>query len=138
MMTALYIICLIYFPSCCVCHNLERERAGEGEGEWSTRQVGRCVCVITRGCIKTGCLAVSCSVASNSLQSYGCQAPLSMGFSRQEYWTRLPFAFQEIFLTQELNPSHQPCRNTLYLLRREHKSQSFKIPLAVSFLLVTW
>ena len=22
----------------------------------------------------------------------GCQAPLSMGFSRQEYWSRLPFA----------------------------------------------
>ena len=29
---------------------------------------------------------------SDSLQPYGpCQAPLSMGFSRQEYWSGLPF-----------------------------------------------
>ena len=32
------------------------------------------------------------------------QAPLSMGFSRQEYWSRLPFPLQGIFLTQGLNP----------------------------------
>ena len=25
------------------------------------------------------------------IQSYVCQAPLSMGFSRQEYWSGLPF-----------------------------------------------
>ena len=24
-------------------------------------------------------------------QTVACQAPLSMGFSRQEYWSRLPF-----------------------------------------------
>ena len=24
-------------------------------------------------------------------QSYACQVPLSMGFSRQEYWSGLPF-----------------------------------------------
>ena len=32
------------------------------------------------------------------------QAPLSMEFSRQEYWSRLPFLPQGIFLTQGLNP----------------------------------
>ena len=32
------------------------------------------------------------------------QAPLSMGFSRQEYWSRLPFPLQGIFLTQGSNP----------------------------------
>ena len=34
------------------------------------------------------------SVMSDSLQPYGlvaCQAPLSMGFSRQEYWSGSPF-----------------------------------------------
>ena len=30
------------------------------------------------------------SVVSDSLQPYGLQAPLSMGFSRQESWSRLP------------------------------------------------
>ena len=39
----------------------------------------------------------SCTVA--------CLAPLSMGFSRQEYWCRLHFLFQEIFPTQGSNPS---------------------------------
>ena len=33
----------------------------------------------------------SCSVVSNSLWPHGHQAPLSMGFSRQEYWSGLPF-----------------------------------------------
>ena len=38
-----------------------------------------------------GC--VECSVMSDSLQSHGLsrQAPLSTGFSRHEYWSRLPF-----------------------------------------------
>ena len=31
------------------------------------------------------------------------QASLSMGFSRQEYWSGLPFPIQGIFLTQESN-----------------------------------
>ena len=30
------------------------------------------------------------SIVSDSLQHYGLQAPLSMGFSRQEYWSGLP------------------------------------------------
>ena len=32
------------------------------------------------------------------------QAPVSMGFPRQEHWSELHFLFQGIFLTQELNP----------------------------------
>ena len=32
------------------------------------------------------------------------QAPLSMGFSRQEYWSGLSFPSPGIFLTQGLNP----------------------------------
>ena len=32
------------------------------------------------------------SLVSDSMGHYGpCQAPLSMGFSRQEYWSGLPF-----------------------------------------------
>jgi len=33
-----------------------------------------------------------------------CQAPLSMKFSRQEYWSGFCFPFQGIFLTQGSNP----------------------------------
>ena len=32
-----------------------------------------------------------------------CQAPLSMGFSRQEYWSGLPYSPSGILLTQGLN-----------------------------------
>ena len=44
------------------------------------------------------------------------QAPRSMGFSRHEYWSRLLFLLQGIFLTQGLNPGLPHCRQTLYHL----------------------
>ena len=39
-----------------------------------------------------------------TLCTVACQAPLSMGLSRQEYWSRLPFPLPGIFLTRRLNP----------------------------------
>ena len=39
----------------------------------------RCSCLVTK----------SCSFATR--QAVACQAPLSVGFPRQEYWSRLPF-----------------------------------------------
>ena len=51
---------------------------------------------------------LSRSVVSDSFQLRGltvaCQAPLSVGFSRQEYWSGLPFPAPGIFPTQGLNP----------------------------------
>ena len=47
------------------------------------------------------------SVMSDSLWPHGllaCQVPLSMGCSRQEYWSGLPLPPPGIFPTQELNP----------------------------------
>ena len=44
------------------------------------------------------------------------QAPLSMEFSRQEYWSGLPFPSLGIFLTQGSNPSLLHCRQILYHL----------------------
>ena len=47
-----------------------------------------CVCVCARACV-----CVSCSVVSNSFvtpRTIVCQSPLSMEFSRQEYWSGLP------------------------------------------------
>ena len=45
------------------------------------------------------------------------QAPLSMGFSKQEYWSGLPSPFLEVFPTQGSNlhlPCLQHCRWILY------------------------
>ena len=44
---------------------------------------------------------VSCSVVSDSLQMHGS---LSMGFSRQEYWSGLPFPSPEGLLNPETEP----------------------------------
>lgn len=48
-----------------------------------------CVCV---------CVVCACSVVSDSFATL-CQAPLSLEFSGQEYWSRLPSLLQDIFLT---------------------------------------
>ena len=42
------------------------------------------------------------------------QVSLSVGFSRQEYWSGLPFLFQGIFLTQRLNSGLLHCSWILY------------------------
>ena len=54
----------------------------------------------------------SCSVMSNSLWPHGHQAPPSMGFSRQEYWSGLPFPSPGNFPTQGSNPGLPHCRQT--------------------------
>ena len=53
------------------------------------------------------------------------QAPLSMGFSRQEYWSGLPFPFP-IFLTQRSNPDLPHCRQMLYGLSHWGRLVIFK------------
>ena len=60
----------------------------------------------------------SCSVVSSSATPWivAYQAPLSMGFSRQEYWSGLPFPSPGVFLTQGFNPGLPYCGQTLYHL----------------------
>ena len=52
----------------------------------------------------------------------GRQAPLSMGFSRQEYWSGLPCVLQEIFPTQRSNLCLLHCRQTLDHLSHQGSS----------------
>ena len=47
------------------------------------------------------------------------QVPPSTGFSRQGYWSGLPFLLQEIFPTQGLNPGLLHCRQMLYCLSHQ-------------------
>ena len=61
----------------------------------------------------------SCSVVSDSLRPHGHQAPPSMGFSRQEYWSGLPFPSPGNFPTQGSNPGLPHCRQTLYHLSHQ-------------------
>ena len=45
----------------------------------------------------------SCPTLCNP-STVACQAPLSVGFPRQEYWSELPFPPPRNLLGQELNP----------------------------------
>ena len=49
-------------------------------------------------------------------QTVARQSPLSMGFSRQEYWSGLHSLLQGIFMTQGFNPGLLHCRQILYQL----------------------
>ena len=56
------------------------------------------------------------------------QAPPSIGFSRHEYWSGLPFLSWEIFLTQGLNLGLLHCRQTFYCLSvRMEKQNKIKL-----------
>ena len=57
-----------------------------------------------------GLVTKSCQSLA-TLLTVARQAPLSMGFPRQEYWPRLHFFFQRISLTQGSNPSLLNCRS---------------------------
>ena len=48
-----------------------------------------------------------------------CQAPLSMGFSRQEYWSGLPFPSPGDLPNSEIEPSLLHYRQTLFHLSHD-------------------
>jgi len=53
------------------------------------------------------CCVFSCSVVSNSFvtpQTVSLQAPLSMGFFRQEHWSGLPFSTLEVLPHLKIEP----------------------------------
>ena len=52
-----------------------------------------------------GCVHAKLLQSCPNLWTIACQAPLSMGFSRQEYWIGLQFPPRRIFLIQGWNPS---------------------------------
>ena len=58
------------------------------------------------------------------------QAPPSMGFSRQEYWSGLPFPSPGDLPDQGLNPGLQHCRQILYplshLVAQRVKTSAYK------------
>ena len=54
-----------------------------------------------------------------TLWTIACYAPLSRGFSRQEYWSGLHTLLQGIFPTQGSNPGFPHCRWILYHLSHQ-------------------
>ena len=78
-------------------------------------------------CVKMVCCAMlSCSAVSDFAApgTITCQAPLSMGFSRQEYWSELP-CLPPGFPTQGSNPGLLHCMQILYHL--SHQASLWKL-----------
>ena len=60
----------------------------------------------------------------NPMDCIARQAPLSMGFSRQENWSGFPSLLQGIFPTEGLNLGLLHCRQILYHLSQQGGPQS--------------
>ena len=68
--------------------------------------------------LKVKVLVIQCVQLFVTLWTVARQAPVSVGFSRQEYWSGLHVLLQEIFPTQGSNLhllQLLPCRLVLYL-----------------------
>ena len=69
-------------------------------------------------------------------QTVARQAPLSMGFSRREYWVGCHFHLQRIFQSQESNLALLHCRQILYQLSNE--GSPLKVNQIEAFILQTF
>ena len=58
-----------------------------------------------------------------TLWAVACQAPLSMEFSKQKYWSGLSFPSPGIFLTQGSDPGLLHCRQMLYCLSHQEAEE---------------
>ena len=83
--------------------------------------------------VKSKCQSLSPVQLFVTPWTLACQAPLSMGFSRQEYWSGLPFLLQGIFLTQGLNPGLLHCRQIPYCLNHQESTKKEGLPHSQSF-----
>ena len=81
-------------------------------------------CLHTDSCVSLKVkvlVAQSCLTLCDPMDNGACQAPLSMDFSRQEYWSGLGchFFLQGILLTQASNLGLLNCRQILYHLNHQ-------------------
>ena len=69
----------------------------------------------------------SCSVISDSATPWtvACRDPLSMEFSRPEYWRGSHFLLQGIFPTQGLKSGLLHCRRILYHLGHQGSKKKY-------------
>ena len=78
-----------------------KERVGQTERHRVALTYVQCVCVCVCVCVCTRTRAQSCVVFATPWTA-ARQSPLSVGFSRQEYWSGLPFP----------SPGDLPCPGT--------------------------
>ena len=69
---------------------------------WVVRSYNQCHCYYHPVCMRAKLLQ-SCLTLCDPIDPTACQAPVSIGFSREEYWSGFRLPFQGIFLTQGSN-----------------------------------
>ena len=67
----------------------------------------------------------SCWVFCDPMDYIACQAPLSVEFSKQEYWSELPFPSPGFFLTQGWNPRHSALAGGFFTAEPSGKPRSW-------------
>ena len=60
-----------------------------------------------KSCVSSACLITQLCPALWDPTDYSCQVPLPMGFSRQEYWSGLPFPPLGDLLNSRTEPASQ-------------------------------
>ena len=93
----------------CISYSFSGFTAGALLGSTTQVLIVQQVCVLVAQSRPTLCNPRDCTP----------QAPMSMGFSRQEYWSGLHFLLQGIFLTRGLKPGVPHCRQILYSLSHQ-------------------
>ena len=86
-------------------------------------------------------VSVSLSVVSDSFATpwtVALQAPLSMGFSRQEYWTGLPCPSPGDLPDPGMEPGSSHCRWILYYLSHQGSPMSWERTFKYSFTNKSW
>ena len=72
------------------------------------------ICIFREWVVVGGSLVTKLCLTFAAPWTVAHQTPLSMEFSRQEYWSGLPFPSLEDLSTQESNPCPLYCWQTLY------------------------
>ena len=91
----------------------QKKRNEKAQKKRNERYGKVCVCVCVRACMRAcvrACARVRVRALSHARlfmtpQTVASQVPLSMGFSRQEYWSGLPFPTQRNFPNPGMEPA---------------------------------
>ena len=81
--------------------------------------ISSCVYTPALVCVCVCALVVSCARLFETSWTVACQAPLSVGFSRQEYWRGLPFPSPGDLSDPEIEPVSPVLQTNLYYLSHQ-------------------
>ena len=73
------------------------------------------------------CYSMSCVRLFVTPWTVACQAPLSIDFSRQDYWSGLPFPFPGDLPDLGPNPGLLYCRRVIYCLSHQRQEKNLYV-----------